>query len=373
MHIVQIAPEIAPGSGVAMVAFALEREFVAAGATVERFTLADARGRPSPPHRSRIGHAWDVVWFSTIGTARAKRFLAQRPDAVSICHNDVMTGDIYVNHGVLPAAMRARGNYAWRMLRNPMHVFTTVRDRIRYRGRTHRAIVALSAKEAELLVREFGRVGPPIAVIGNGVDLDRFVPGTAEDRTAARREVGIPADAFVPLFIGNEFERKGLFPLIDALMSLDADVRLLVVGGTDSMIAHARGYAERVGCIDRVIFVGLHADVGRFLCAADVLALPSAYESSGLVFLEALAAGLPLVATRVGIAPGVVSDGINGYLVDPDPLQIADRLERITAKPAGAWAAAARTSVAAYSWSQVAQRYIDLADEIATGKAAAGA
>lgn len=368
MHIVQIAPEIAPGSGVAMVAFALEREFVSAGATVERFTLEEARGHPTSAHRSRLKRAWDVVWFSTIGTARAKRFLAQRPDAVAICHNDAMTGDIYVNHGLLPAAMRARGHYAWRMVRNPLHLFTALRDRIRYRGRAHRAIVALSTTEADLLRREYGSIRAPITVIGNGVDLDRFRPALADERERCRQSLGIPTDAFVAIFIGNEFERKGLSLLIDALPSLPHDVTLLVVGGTVPMIAQAQDRAARIAASDRVIFVGAHADVVPFLSTADVFALPSAYESSGLVFLEALASGLPLVATRVGVAPSVVTDGVNGYLADCDPTQIGDRLERIAAQPPGAFTAAARASVADYSWTAIAQQYLHLADEIAADK-----
>ena len=153
-HIVQIAPTIGPGSGVAGVAHALEREFIAAGATVERFTAAEAGGPPGAsvartPLATHLTRARNVVWFSTVGTRRARRFLAARPDAVSITHNDVMTGDIYVNHGLLQAAMRARGDYTWRMVRNPVHLFTALRDRIRYRGRTHRAVVALTTTEAD--------------------------------------------------------------------------------------------------------------------------------------------------------------------------------------------------------------------------------
>src|SRR5690606_17981158 len=85
-HIVQIAPTIAPGSGVAGVAYALEQEFIAAGATVERFTAADAGRPPLGARRTVLGthlaRARHVIWFSTVGTRRARRFLAERPDAV---------------------------------------------------------------------------------------------------------------------------------------------------------------------------------------------------------------------------------------------------------------------------------------------------
>ena len=156
LRIVQIAPDISPGSGVAGVAFSLEREFVALGAVVERFTASTARRPSRRQPKSSIGahleRARNVVWFSTVGTVRAKRFLAERPGALSICHNDVLAGDVYVNHGLLQVAMKARGHFVWRMVRNPVHLFTSLRDRIRYRGRTHRAVVALTSREAELLI-----------------------------------------------------------------------------------------------------------------------------------------------------------------------------------------------------------------------------
>ena len=245
-RIVQIAPSIEPGSGVAGVADALEREFRERGVTVERFTATEAGRRPRRPPRSALGarlrHVRDVVWFSTVGTARARRYLASRPDAVSICHNDAMVGDIYVNHGLLVVAMRTRGHYAWRMVRNPLHLFTAARDRIRYRGRTHRAIVALSDEEAKLLVETYGRIPASIRVIPNGVDLERFRPADAAERAVARAELGLPDDRLVVVFIGHEFERKGLPVALAALLHAPGAI-LLVVGGTPEMIRHASGQA----------------------------------------------------------------------------------------------------------------------------------
>jgi glycosyltransferase involved in cell wall biosynthesis len=250
-HIIQIAPSIGPGSGVAGVAYALEREFLAAGATVERFTASEA-GRPAARGRGRtalathLTRARNVIWFSTVGTRRAHRFLAARPGAVSITHNDVMAGDVYVNHGLLQAAMRARGNYAWRMVRNPVHLFTALRDRIRYRGRTHRAVVALTTTEADLLVSTYGRVRAPIHVIPNGVDIERFRPPDAAERAKARADLGVDDDRTVALFIGHEFERKGL-PIAIAALRTAADASLLVVGGSVDMIRRAQTQAREAG------------------------------------------------------------------------------------------------------------------------------
>ena len=194
LQIVQIAPQIAPGSGVAGVAYELERALIAKGAHVTRFTEAEARGHPGRQRSSRIGHARDVIWFSIVGTRRARAFLSDRPDAVSICHNDALVGDMYVNHGLLSAAMRARGHYVWRMVRNPLHLFTSLRDRIRYQGSFHRVIIALTAREASLLTETYGAMHA-----ANRGDPQRRGPGTiphADSRrapggpTCARREGG---------------------------------------------------------------------------------------------------------------------------------------------------------------------------------------
>lgn len=358
-HIVQLAPQIAPGSGVAGVAYALEQEFIAAGVRVERFTMTEARGgRPPALYRSRLGHLWDVLWLSTIGTRRARRFLAARPSAVSICHNDVLAGDVYVNHGLLQAAMRARGRYAWRMLRNPLHLFTAARDRIRYRGRTHRAVVALSDAEATALRRTYGRLAAPVTVIPNGVDLDRFRPPTPAERARTHPPANASDGALRVLFVGHEFDRKGL-PLVIAALAEVPDARLTVVGGAPAAHREASAHAERCGVGDRVEFAGA-TDPAPYLQATDVFVLPSAYESSGLVFLEALACGVPVLATAVGVAPERVVDGVNGFLVARDPADIARRLRQLAGADRAAMATAARASVADLGWDRIAARYLDL-------------
>lgn len=374
-HIIQIAPSIGPGSGVAGVAYALEREFIAAGATVERFTAADA-GRPPRSMRGRtplathLTRARNVIWFSTVGTRRARRFLAARPGAVSITHNDVMAGDVYVNHGLLQAAMRARGDYTWRMVRNPVHLFTALRDRIRYRGRTHRAVVALTTAEAELLVSTYGRVRAPIHVIPNGVDIERFRPPDAAERMQARAELGVDDDRTIALFIGHEFERKGLLIAMSALGAAP-EAQLLVVGGSADMIHKAQAQARAVGAAERVHFAGTHRDPIPFLWAADVLVLPSAYEANALVVLEALACGLPVVSTRVGFAPDILVDGDNGFLVERDAAAVGARLHELSQTDAAAWRVRARHTAERYSWPRVAREYLDLVESLDSVRAPA--
>jgi glycosyltransferase involved in cell wall biosynthesis len=378
-RIVQIVPFIGPGSGVAGVAWNLEQQLRALGATVERYTFDDARrGTPRPWPRAkllrRLARGWRVVWFSTFGTARARRFLAERPDAISICHNDVLTGDVYVNHGVILASMRARGNAAWLMVRNPFHVFIHLRDRIRYRGRTHRAVVVLSRQDVAELRDSYGRVRPRMVEIPNGVDLERFRPPSPEERVEARSALGLGTEERVAVFIGHEFHRKGLRYAIEGLRHAPS-VLLLIVGGSDDIIAEANASAQELGVGDRVLFVGPRHDLAPFLAASDMFVLPSAYEANALVVLEALASGLPVVTTRVGYAPEIVVDGDNGYLVDRDPRAVGERLEELAGledDELAGFRLRARASVEGHSWRATAERYLALAEELLAERPAAG-
>jgi UDP-glucose:(heptosyl)LPS alpha-1,3-glucosyltransferase len=372
-RIVQIVPRIGPGAGIPGVAWNLEQELRGLGATVERFTYDDARrGRTKPWPRSplaqRFAHGWRIAWFSTVGAARARRFLAERPDAVSICQNNAMAGDVYVNHGLVLTHMRARGHSEWRTFRNPFQVFSYLRDLVRYRSRTHRVVVALSEAGAAELRRVYGRVRPRIVVIPNGVDLERFHPPTPEERRAARAALGLGDEERVAVFVGHEFERKGLSFAIDALRHAPT-VLLLVVGGTREGIAEGMAHAESAGVGPRVLFVGRKPDPAPLLAASDMFVLPSAYEANALVVLEALASGLPVVATRVGFAPEIIMDGNNGFLVDRDARAIGERLALLEGEDLAEWRHRARASVEAYSWRAVARRYLDLAEEILAERA----
>lgn len=375
MRIVQIVPHLGPGSGVAGVAWNLQQEFRAMGHTVEAFTLATAGARPSRAPRHPFFRALrlfrGMVWFSVVGTARARRYLRDRPDAVSICHNNAMTGDVYVNHGVVGAAMRARGHAAWRMLRNPTHPFTFVRDLIRYRSGIHRAVVALSPSEAETLRRVYGRVRAPITVIPNGVDLERFRPPSPAERADARAAFHLDDDARVALFVGHEFARKGVAQAVEALVHAPT-VLLLVVGGNAQAIDEARARAAAFGVADRVLFVGTRQDLPLFLAAADFFVLPSAYEANALVLLEALAAGLPVVATRVGFAPELVVDGENGYLVERDPVEIGARFEDLAAADLAPWRRRARVVAEAHGWRATAEQYVRLLENLPPRSARGG-
>ena len=367
--IVQITPEIGPGTGVGAVAHHLEQEWSRLGLDVRTFGMTEAGGdwlpQPGGGVRGRLALIARVVWFSTVGTRRARAHLRAHPEQVSVCHNDVVAGDVYVNHGIVQAAMRARGHYRLRMLRNPLHLFTTTRDRWRYsRPGTHRVVVNLVSAEESLLRESYPRLAIPTVVIGNGVDIERFRPPSPDERAAARAAIGRSADDRVVLFIGNEFGRKGLPLLIEAMKGLGARTHLHVVGGTPDLVDQATSSTAAAGVEGRVHFEGPNPDPRPWLSAADVLVMPSAYESFGLVVLEALASGVPVVATPTGCVPDLVVDGINGAVVEATPGALMRGLTAVFAGDRSALARAARATAEDHSWARVAQRYLDLLTQV---------
>lgn len=368
MRVVQIVPEISTGTGVEAVAFHLEREWQAAGIETVRFTLADAAGgwlpTPGPGIRGKLTLIARVVWFSTVGTVLARRALAGRDaETVTICHNDALVGDVYVNHGIVAEAMRSRGHAGFRMVRNPLHVFTWVRDAARFARGIHGVVVNLTSGEETALRRTYPSLRPRTAVIGNGVDLERYQPdATARERVRAEAGLG-PQDVLV-LFVGHEFDRKGLYPLLEAVAELPSNVHLAVVGGTEDLVATARARATSAGLGTRARFLGRLADPRPWFHASDVFALPSAYESFGLVVLEALACGVPVVASPTGCVPDVIEDGVNGVVAGTSAGEIREGLERVLSADAAAMRAAARRSAERHSWAAVASRYVELFQQI---------
>jgi glycosyltransferase involved in cell wall biosynthesis len=374
--ILQITPEIGAGTGVGAVAHHLEEEWTREGHDVRRFTLADCGGtwlaRRDPGLLGRLRHASRVLWFSTVGTVAARRVLRSLPEGtVSICHNDAAAGDVYVNHGLLQVSLKARGHYAYRLVRNPVHLFTVSRDWLRFRSNTHLFVVSLTEREASSLTSLYGKVFPQSVVIGNGVDVARYRPVSSHIRRELRDQLHLPREAVVALFIGHEFHRKGLPAAMESLRHLATDHHLVVVGGTPRMIKAAQREAVMQRVSDRVHFLGHQPDPRPALAAADILVMPSLYEAHPLVLLEAMASGLPAVATPVGSVPELIVDGVNGWMTDGSAEDIARCVREAGACDAGAVSAAARATAEEHSWAEVAERYVRLFDAVVAERMAA--
>lgn len=221
------------------------------------------------------------------------------------------------------------------------------------------AIVAASEHERALLMDLYGAAAQRIEVIPCGVDPERFRP---LERAACRRELGLGGEPLV-LFVGRLEPLKGIELLIDALVHLDG-VTLLVVGGDARSAAYQAELERRAaqrGVAARVRFVGAvpQERLPLYYNAADVCAVPSFYESFGLVALEALACGVPVVAARVGGLSTTVRDGENGFLVPwRDPAAFAERIGRLAHDHGlrGRMGQAARMTAQRFTWDGVSRR-----------------
>ena len=166
-----------------------------------------------------------------------------------------------------------------------------------------------------------------IKVVYNAIDTNRF---DLKDQEATRNEVrqalGILQTTPVLLFVGSGFKRKGLPSAIRALARVDSEARLIVIG--KDRISPYRALAKKEGVEKRVIFLGPLADVEQYYCASDLFVFPTIYEPFGNVCLEAMAAGIPLVTSRICGGSEVLDEGKNGYIIDDptDPIEIAHKI-----------------------------------------------
>jgi glycosyltransferase involved in cell wall biosynthesis len=168
----------------------------------------------------------------------------------------------------------------------------------------------------------------------NGVDTEQFAPGS--DGAGVRGELGIAEDAVVVAFVATldrAHHFKRLDVAIDAVAALpDTDVQLLVAGGGE-LLRDFRDRAARAGVDDRVHFLGAvpHAELPDVLRACDLMLLTTEPpESFGIVLIEAMACGLPVIATDYPGVKAVVDDGETGLLVPPgDPGAVAAAIRRL--------------------------------------------
>ena len=189
---------------------------------------------------------------------------------------------------------------------------------------------------------------------------DRFDPVIADEQIAERaRETPLRV-----LFVGNITPRKGVDTLLDGLAAADGDAELTVVGKpvNEGYVARCRDRVADHGLDDRVEFAGGIDDASLAAAFRDhhVLAVPSRYEGYGIVYLEGMGFGLPAIAARAGGATDIVSEGDNGFLVDPgDSVAVADAITTLDAdreRLAAMGQAARRRYEAQPDWAETADR-----------------
>lgn len=234
----------------------------------------------------------------------------------------------------------------------------------------------VSTLAMEQFSKEYATLPGQWQVVHPGVNVARF---SSPDRTACRAEIreryGIGASDILLLFVGMNFEVKGLDTIVVALAKArtaqpEANIRLLVVGrGNESKY---RKLAQSLGIAEAVTFAGTQVDgLERYYRAADIFIMLSTFDTFGMVVLEAMAAGLPVIVSPNVGAKDLVEEGINGFvLIAPrDADAAADKviqLSNVNRREAMGMAAAQTASM--HDWERLAEKMEHLYKEVLSGK-----
>lgn len=255
-----------------------------------------------------------------------------------------------------------------------------LRPQIRAALRSAQRVIAVSAPLASAVTALTGLPPPRIECIPcAGYSPEVFHPRTPAVRAALRHELGVDANVRLVLFVGHLVPVKALDVLLRAWALLlrsrpeAAPARLVLIGEGAERDALMR-LAEQEGVTAQATFLGARpqAVVADWIAAADLLCLPSHAEGSPNVVVEALASGIPVVASRVGGIPDLVDDGVNGVLVPPgEPGALAAALAAALGRD---WdARQISSSIAHLTWPALGRRNCDVLEGVAMEAAHAGA
>ena len=232
-------------------------------------------------------------------------------------------------------------------------------------GRSCHRLLTAAERDRQLIKRLYGVSDQKIGVVPCGVNLDLFHP---MDRAEARSRIDVDPSVPLVLYVGRFAPVKGIRRLLNAIARLQdhRKLQLMLIGGDgpDSPVTTAlRQQVHHLGIADRVFFAGRIAqrDLPLYYNAADVLVVASYYESFGLVALESMACGTPVVTTPVGAMESIVHNGINGEVIaSPSVGALASGLDRAIRR----WwrnppsAARVRDTVRKFRWSKVADAVV---------------
>jgi glycosyltransferase involved in cell wall biosynthesis len=308
------------------------------GRLAEEAKAEDVLCRALPPVNSRFALRPDrvllSVWHFWKAIAAIRRHITGlRPDLVHA--NTIRSGiaaSIATTGTGIPVLWHVHDILPRHMLSTAIRSFALASRRTQ--------IIAVSHATAKAFCGAL-QFGGRVRTIHNGIDLDRF-PLKSGGGSPFRESLGISDDAFLVCAVGQVCARKGLRGLLEALAVIQKDapqMHLAFIG--KAVFKHEEGYLDSLlkaaaasGCGDRVHFTGELRNVSSVLQAADLLVLNSRQEPFGLVLVEAMSSGTPVLATRVGGVPEIVRDTENGWLVEQgDTHGLASKLLELSHNP----------------------------------------
>ncbi|MFC2010207.1 glycosyltransferase [Chloroflexota bacterium] len=224
----------------------------------------------------------------------------------------------------------------------------------------HRIIVP-TEKERDELIRHYSPPPERISVIPCGVNLELFHP---VDKESVRQELSLTNEKII-LFVGRIEPLKGLEQLLKAIPLLrnGQGARLVIIGGDENSqteVERLEGLSRHLGIEESVTFLGSikQERLPYYYSAADTCVISSYYESFGLVALESLACGTPVVSTDVGNLKDIIRQGETGYVIaDNEPRHLAEKIDLLLSKPGTDKnsALSIRASVNRYGWQNIAR------------------
>lgn len=333
-------------------AYELNQVLTGRGLRSAAVALASGRGSVLPvPALGRRRYSPRVLWRLRRRTADARVVIAHGSSTLFAC----------------AAATAGKGvPFVYVNIGDPRHWSGTPlrRTRVALLLRRAAAVAAISPRARDILIDQYGLEPPRVVVIPNGRSSATFRPATADERAAARTELGLSEDEPVIVCAGALTTEKRVDVAIRAVAEI-ADATLLVAGdGAERPRLTNLAAAVAPG---RVRFLGTLAAVTGVLAAADVFVLSSDSEGVPGALLEAGLAGVPAAATDVGFVRDVVIAGRTGELARPDrPRELADAIRAVLANHAKYGAAAREHCLANFEINVVADRWETLLAAVST-------
>ena len=248
------------------------------------------------------------------------------------------------------------------------HFFKTRHDWERRIAQEATSVISTSPVERDDIVRLFDIPADKISVIPVGVDTVQFRPYNTK---SIRKKLGLPTDKRIVLYAGRLEWRKGIGTLVQSISDLREkwqDIALYIIGGGSTKsskrldadeLQRIEQIIDELGIKDRVHFLGAkqQSEIAKYYAAADVCAVPSYYEPFGIVPIEAMACGTPVVASRTGGMQYTVEDGITGHLAIPQcPIDLGAKIHTVLERGKDAYTEAARHRILQhFAWPTIAR------------------
>lgn len=277
---------------------------------------------------------WTYGWFFYLGVFSLIKSLSKKIniDLISVhwAYPDAYGTALAANRLHIPFAVHALGCDINEYLKYPAR-----RKRIKY-AMQHSKLNIVVSRELKTKITQLDVSESKTQVLLNGIDQRRFTKGSQYN---SRRDLSLPENEKLVLFIGNFQVEKGLTYLLQAVEKIkDSDFRLVVIGGGPDEILVKEEFKTR-NIMHKIIFIGRvpHHEIPNYLRAADLLCLPSLREGCPNVVLESLSCGTPVLGSNVGAVPDIISKPQWGIVVPTcSPEKIANGiLSGLTLKEQG--------------------------------------